>query len=124
MIAATFSLSDATFPPVTTFPSTTTSTARSNLLAFCAVACLHPGRLSLRAQIAAPLLVILLLLAATAGVALRLDLPGTAVARCVLPALALLVRARARARACVCVLGAGYSCDVASSCDAPSTLVA
>ena len=62
------------------------------MLAFCAVACLHSGRLSLRAQIAAPLLVILLLLAATAGVALRLDLPGTAVAYYTLPALACLVR--------------------------------
>lgn len=64
----------------------------ANLLAFCAVACLHSGRLSLRAQIAAPLIVILLLLSATAGVALRLDLPGTAVACYTLPALAVLVR--------------------------------
>ena len=38
-----------------------------------------------------PLLVILALLAATAGLALQLDLPGTAVAYYVMPTLALLV---------------------------------
>ncbi len=64
----------------------------SNLLGFCAVACLQSGRLSLRAQIMYPLLVILALLASTAGVALRLDLPGTAVAYYIMPTLALLVR--------------------------------
>jgi hypothetical protein len=63
----------------------------SNLLGFCAVACLQSGRLSLRAQIMYPLLVILALLAATAGLALQLDLPGTAVAYYVMPTLALLV---------------------------------
>lgn len=40
-----------------------------------------------------PLLIILLLLAATAALALRLDLPGSAVAYFSLPTLALLVRA-------------------------------
>jgi hypothetical protein len=64
----------------------------SNLLGFCAVACLHSGRLSLRAQIMYPLLVILALLAATAALALRLDLPGTVVAYYTLPTLAMLVR--------------------------------
>ncbi|KAI8465261.1 MAG: hypothetical protein J3K34DRAFT_525488 [Monoraphidium minutum] len=62
----------------------------ANLLAFCAVACLHSGRLSLRAQILHPLAVILALLAATACLALRLDLPGTVVAYYSLPTLAAL----------------------------------
>ncbi|GBF96920.1 equilibrative nucleoside transporter family [Raphidocelis subcapitata] len=61
-----------------------------NLLGFCAVACLHSGRLSLRAQITYPLLVILALLASTAALALRLDLPGTVVAYYTLPTLAML----------------------------------
>lgn len=63
-----------------------------NLLAFCIIACLHPGRLSLRTQILNPLLIILLLLSATAALALRLDLPGTVVAYFSLPTLAVLVR--------------------------------
>jgi hypothetical protein len=64
---------------------------RRNLLAFCAVAFLQSGRLSLRTQILNPLLIILLLLGATAALALRLDLPGTIVAYYSLSTLALLV---------------------------------
>ena len=87
----------------------------SNLLGFCAVACLQSGRLSLQSQIMYPLVIILLLLGATAGVALRLDLPGTIVAYYIMPTLAVLVGCRR-----MCAAWAWANCPLAAILCAPA----